>query len=151
MTRLCDQVLFDFLHCLKRTAHFLHQRNLACTEAFLYELHQEVQKTLKVFWGLSRLFHYAQIRTASQFNRYLHSYLFMVCEIAYYRSWKCPGFIMAGPTDSFLDSPSLSIFNKHLNFSFSQNEHNVYYFLTRLLHRMHFKGSIIIPYLLTYC
>lgn len=44
MTRLCDQVLFDFLHCLKRTVHFLHQRSLACTEACLYELHQELQK-----------------------------------------------------------------------------------------------------------
>lgn len=44
MTMLCNQVLLGFLHCLKRTEHFLYQKNPADTEACLYELHQ-LQKT----------------------------------------------------------------------------------------------------------
>lgn len=147
MTGLCDQVLLDFLHFLRRTAHFLHLRNLACIEASFYELHQELQKTWKVFWGLSRLFPYAETCITSQLNGYLHSYFFMVC----WHPTADPDSIMAGPTYSLLNSPSLSIFDKHLRFSFSQNKHNVYLtiFSTSLLYRMHSKRFIIIPYLHT--
>lgn len=45
MTMFCNQVLLYFLHCLKRTEHFLYQKNPADTEPCLYELHQELQKT----------------------------------------------------------------------------------------------------------
>lgn len=108
-----------WLSPLKRTAHFLHQRNPADTEACLYELHQELLKT----WRFSKAYsnYFTQICNASQFNGYLHSRLLMVCQTSYCRPWKCHGCILSGPT-----RPSLSIFNKHLGFSFSQNEHNVY-------------------------
>lgn len=137
MTRLGDQVLADFRHCLKRTTHFLHlRRNLVCTEACLYALHHELKKTphLKqqqktIPEGFLKCMEIISLCSDSccpcSMDICTHLSLWYVkhppaeiqaLKISWLLSWSSLHIIF--------DSPTLSILSRHLSIFYSQSDRN---------------------------